>query len=64
METLHGKVNLSSGDTEMTSTELYVLVFEYILSFEFLACFLANLLTIVVCEAVSNVHIMCSYFTL
>ena len=44
LETSNG--NVSSWDSGMTSTELYILVLEYILSFEFLICFLANLLTI------------------
>ena len=44
LETSHG--NFSSRDTRMTKTELYILVLEYVLSFEFLVCFLANLLTI------------------
>ena len=38
--------NVSSWDSGISKTELYILVFEYVLSFEFLVCFLANLLTI------------------
>ena len=36
---------LSNNDT-MTKTELYLLVFEYLQSFEYVICFLVNLLTI------------------
>ena len=54
LEISHG--NFSSRDTGMTKTELYILVLEYILSFEFLVCFLANLLTIAAVVKFNYVH--------